>query len=43
VKAISSGTTSGGQDKDEYFGPRPVQGLIKGKIEEANNIMNSAA
>jgi hypothetical protein len=42
VKAISSGSTSG-QDKDEYFGPRPVQGLIKGKIEEAHNIMNSAA
>ena len=24
VKAISSGSSSGGQDKDEYFGPRPV-------------------
>ena len=40
VKAITS-TTLG--QKEEYFGPRPTHGLIKGKIEEAEGILSAAA
>lgn len=42
VKAISSGNTQGQslQKGDDYFGPRPNNGLIKGKIDEADQIMS---
>lgn len=46
VKAISSGTTTGGSgvtEKEDIFGPRPVQNLTKAKVEEAQNAMNMHA
>ncbi len=45
VKAISAGSSSqgAGMTKEEYFGPRPTQGLIKGKIEEVEQIHSMAA
>jgi hypothetical protein len=46
VKAITSGSSSGtgqGLSKDEYFGPRPGQSLIKGKMDEVDQIMTQAA
>jgi len=48
VKAMASGGNLNMQAQSQkegelLFGPRPVQGLIKGKIEEAEGIMNAAA
>ncbi len=44
VKAMTSGSSgAGAHEREDYFGPRPGQSLIKGKIEDANNILNSSA
>lgn len=45
VKAMAGSGSSGAQAqliKDDNFGPRPVHGLIKGKIEEADQILMQA-